>query len=188
MKDGDFAGLCLLQKNYGIVGVKLNGSSRSVFMINASTGKPEEVQSVPLNQNVIYFKAECDFSDKKDVARFYYSLDGKTWAAIGTDLKMAYTLPHFMGYRFGLFNYATKNAGGYADFDFFRINRFNYHEDKLIKSILLKQKKIMKLTLLLSFFFSCNLFCSGQSYTISSPDKNILVTCNAEKNYLQYIL
>jgi len=121
MKDGDFAGLCLLQKNYGIVGVKLNGSSRSVFMINASTGKPEEVQSVPLNQNVIYFKAECDFSDKKDVARFYYSLDGKTWAAIGTDLKMAYTLPHFMGYRFGLFNYATKNAGGYADFDFFRI-------------------------------------------------------------------
>ena len=121
MKDGDFAGLCLLQKNYGIVGVKLNGSSRSLFMINASTGKPEEVQSVPLNQNVIYFKAECDFSDKKDVARFYYSLDGKTWVAIGTQLKMAYTLPHFMGYRFGLFNYATKNAGGYADFDFFRI-------------------------------------------------------------------
>ena len=40
---------------------------------------------------------------------------------IGTQLKMAYTLPHFMGYRFGLFNYATKNAGGYADFDFFRI-------------------------------------------------------------------
>ena len=39
----------------------------------------------------------------------------------------------------------------------------------------------MKLTLLLTFFFGCNLFCFGQSYTISSPDKNILVTCNAEK-------
>ncbi|HEY5970287.1 MAG TPA: glycoside hydrolase family 97 catalytic domain-containing protein [Chitinophagaceae bacterium] len=39
----------------------------------------------------------------------------------------------------------------------------------------------MKLTLLLSFFFGCILFCSGQSYTISSPDKNILVTCNAGK-------
>ena len=39
----------------------------------------------------------------------------------------------------------------------------------------------MKLTLLLSALFSCNLFCSAQSYTISSPDKNILVTCNAEK-------
>ena len=39
----------------------------------------------------------------------------------------------------------------------------------------------MKLTLFLSALFSCNLFCSAQSYTISSPDKNILVTCNAEK-------
>ncbi len=40
---------------------------------------------------------------------------------IGPKLKMAYTLPHFMGYRFGLFNYATKIAGGYADFDYFHI-------------------------------------------------------------------
>jgi len=30
-------------------------------------------------------------------------------------------LPHFMGYRFGLFNYATKAIGGIADFDFFHI-------------------------------------------------------------------
>ena len=55
------------------------------------------------------------------MASFYYSLDGKTWLAIGGPLKMAYTLPHFMGYRFGLFNYATQQAGGYADFDYFRI-------------------------------------------------------------------
>jgi hypothetical protein len=34
---------------------------------------------------------------------------------------MAYTIPHFMGYRFGLFTSATKNAGGYADFDFFHV-------------------------------------------------------------------
>lgn len=27
-----------------------------------------------------------------------------------------------MGYRFGLFNYATKETGGYADFDYFRIS------------------------------------------------------------------
>jgi hypothetical protein len=31
-----------------------------------------------------------------------------------------------MGYRFGLFNYATKKTGGYADFDFFHI------EDRLV--------------------------------------------------------
>jgi beta-xylosidase len=123
MKDGDIAGLCLLQKNYGIVGVKVNGVTKKIVMINASTGKSEEVQSMPLNQKNIFLKAECDFRDKKDVANFFYSLDGKEWKAIGTRLKMAYTLPHFMGYRFGLFIYATKDAGGFVDFDWFRIKQ-----------------------------------------------------------------
>jgi beta-xylosidase len=122
LKDGDFAGLCLLQKNYGLVGVKANGDSRTIVMINASTGTPVEVQRVPLTQKTVYLKAECNFKDKKDVANFFYSLDGKSWTPIGTQLEMAYTLPHFMGYRFGLFNYATKNIGGFADFDYFHID------------------------------------------------------------------
>ena len=44
-----------------------------------------------------------------------------TGKQLGTPLKMAYTIPHFMGYRFALFNYATKNTGGFADFDYFHI-------------------------------------------------------------------
>ena len=122
LKDGDFAGLALLQKNYGLVGVKVNGNNKTIVMVNASTGKPIEVQSLPLNQKTVYFKAECNFRNRKDVADFFYSLDGKSWKPIGSQLKMAYTIPHFMGYRYGLFTYATKNVGGYADFDFFHIN------------------------------------------------------------------
>ncbi len=123
MKDGDIAGLALLQKNYGMVGVKVNGASRSIVMINAGSGKAEETANIPLSQNTVHLKAECDFTDKKDIAHFFYSLDGKTWTPIGTQLKMTYTLPqHFMGYRFALFNYATKNAGGSADFDFFKVD------------------------------------------------------------------
>jgi beta-xylosidase len=121
MKDGDFAGLALLQRNYGLVGVRVNGDSKSIVMINNSTRTPVEAQAIPLNQQTVYFKAECNFTDKKDVAGFFYSLDGKTWLIIGTQLKMAYTLPHFMGYRFTLFNYATKQTGGFVDFDWFRI-------------------------------------------------------------------
>ncbi|RYY71767.1 MAG: glycosyl hydrolase 43 family protein [Chitinophagaceae bacterium] len=121
LKDGDFAGLCLLQKNYGVVGVKMNGNKKTIVMINASGGTAVEAASVPLLQNIIYFKAICDFTDKKDVADFFFSTDSKNWTSIGTQLKMAYTLPHFMGYRFGLFNYATKQTGGYADFDYFHI-------------------------------------------------------------------
>lgn len=122
MKDGDFAGLALLQKNYGLVGVRMNGNSKEVVMINAGTGKLQIVQTVALSQKIIFLKAACEFADKKDVANFFYSLDAKTWTPIGTQLKMSYTLPHFMGYRFALFNYATKSAGGFVDFDYFDIS------------------------------------------------------------------
>ena len=121
MKNGDFAGLCLLQKNYGLIGVKAVGDKRIIVMVNAGTGTAEEVETAPLNQENIFFRAECDFTNRKDTAHFFYSIDGRTWTPLGTSLKMSYTLPHFMGYRFGLFNYATKQTGGYADFDFFRI-------------------------------------------------------------------
>lgn len=128
LKDGDFAGLCLLQKNYGLVGVKRDNGQNAIVMVSASSGKPVEVQRVPLSQKTVFLKAECDFKDRKDTANFFYSLDNKTWTHIGEPLKMPYTLPHFMGYRFGLFNYATQQAGGYADFDYFRIVDSINHE------------------------------------------------------------
>ncbi|MDD3735736.1 MAG: glycoside hydrolase 43 family protein [Bacteroidales bacterium] len=121
MKEGDFAGLALLQKKYGIVGVKYTKGIRSVVMINAQSGSPDEVESVPLSRKKVYLKAECDFTDRRDIGYFYYSLDGKTWKPIGNQLKMEYSMPHFMGYRFGLFNYATREPGGYVDFDWFHI-------------------------------------------------------------------
>ena len=121
MKEGDFAGLALLQRKFGQVGVKKSNGNASVVMVNAGSGEPNEAETIPLNQNTVYLKAECDFTERIDTARFYYSLDGKSWKSIGTRLKMEYSMPHFMGYRFGLFNYATKTTGGYADFDWFEV-------------------------------------------------------------------
>ncbi|MDM8004423.1 MAG: glycoside hydrolase 43 family protein [Bacteroidota bacterium] len=121
MKEGDFAGLALLQKKFGIVGVKYINGVRSVVMINAWSGRAEEVESFPLTRKKVYLKAECDFSDLRDIAYFYYSLDGNTWKPIGNQLKMEYSMPHFMGYRYGLFNYATLEPGGFVDFDWFHI-------------------------------------------------------------------
>ncbi|OOG19239.1 glycoside hydrolase [Sphingobacterium sp. CZ-UAM] len=119
MKDGDFAGLSLLQKNYGLLGVRMEGKDKSLVMVNAHTGIPEEVAKIALKEQRIFLKASCDFRNRKDIAQFYYSTDGSQWKAIGNELKMSYTIPHFMGYRFGLFNYASKAAGGYVDFDYF---------------------------------------------------------------------
>ncbi|KAA3437691.1 glycoside hydrolase family 43 protein [Rufibacter hautae] len=121
MQEGDFAGLALLQQKYGLIGVKMEKGTRYLVMVNAQTGSSVEEARVPLKGKRVYLKAECDFNERRDVATFYYSLDGKIWKQFGTELKMAYTIPHFMGYRFGLFNYATKNPGGYVDFDYFHI-------------------------------------------------------------------
>lgn len=121
MKDGDFAGLALLQRKFGLVGVKNSKGSKSIVMVSAQSGNPVEIQSVPTTQKTVYLKAECDFRDRADKANFFYSLDNKSWKAIGSQLIMEYSMPHFMGYRFGLFNFSTKTTGGFVDFDWFRI-------------------------------------------------------------------
>jgi beta-xylosidase len=129
LKDGDFAGLCTFQRKFGVVGVKVQNGAKYVYMVSNKTDNPTEQQSIPLSQNKIYLKIECDYRNKIDIAKFFYSLDGKKWNSIGGELKMEYTLmEHFMGYRFGLYNYASKNVGGYADFDYFHI------EDKISKN------------------------------------------------------
>lgn len=122
MKDGDIAGLALLQKNYGLVGVKVSGKNKFIVMINAGNGTAQEVTTLPFDQKIVYIKAACDFTNKKDTAKFFYSHDNKSWTPIGTPLKMTYTIPQFIGYRYALFNYATKHTGGFADFDYFRID------------------------------------------------------------------
>ena len=128
MKDGDFAGLALLQKNYGMLGVRIEGGKKIIVMVNAGTGTAVEAAQVPLTKAIVYFKAACNFTNKQDTARFFYSLDGKRWTSIGTALKMSYTIPQFMGYRFAIFNYATKTTGGFADIDYFRITDTNTTE------------------------------------------------------------
>jgi beta-xylosidase len=121
MKDGDFAGLAALQKRYGFVAVKMSGAAKSVVMVSAESNSPAGVQTVPLSGNTVFLRMDCDFKSGADKALFFYSLDGEQWTPIGKPLKMTYTLPHFMGYRFALFNYATKTAGGFVDFDYFRL-------------------------------------------------------------------
>jgi beta-xylosidase len=121
MQDGDFAGLALLQKQFGFVGVTMADGVKSVVVMSAESNSPQEFQELPPKQNTVHLKANCDFRDRTDKAVFYFSLDGETWRAIGRPLQMAYTLPHFMGYRFALFNFATETPGGFVDFDYFRI-------------------------------------------------------------------
>lgn len=140
MKNGDVAGLIALQNKYGYVGVKKEDGKNYIVMVESrldiegedekrgilgyhELSKSSKVRErIPIDQDKVHFRIDCDFDT--DIANFYYSFDGKTWQAIGKPLQMVYTFTkHFMGYRFGLFNYATEEAGGYVDFDYYRIDK-----------------------------------------------------------------
>ena len=127
MKNGDVAGLAAFQQRYGYVGVKMeNGTKYLVMTKTESDSDPNgtEVERVALDNGVnrVYLRMDFDYTQRKDQATFFYSLDGAAWTQIGNTLQMAYTMPHFMGYRFGLFNYATQTTGGYVDFDYFHVS------------------------------------------------------------------
>jgi beta-xylosidase len=121
MKNGDYAGIAALQRHYGFVGVKMQNGVKSIVMVNTVNDQPHEEELAVPDGDLVYLKIECDFRDRADIARFYWSNDGTHWTAIGKPLRMRYTLPHFMGYRFALFYFATQTPGGYVDFDYYTI-------------------------------------------------------------------
>ena len=122
MRSGDYAGLGLLQADYAFVGVEQQGDTRAVVMAKGDPEQWEVVERVPLNRRQVYLKIEADFRDQNDQAVFSYSLDGENWRPIGEPLAMEYTLTHFMGARFGLFQFGTQQSGGRADFDYYRLS------------------------------------------------------------------
>lgn len=130
MKDGDRAGLSVFGFYGGLVEVvKESGKyklSMSRYKQEIVGGKETNVRedmddTVELTQDVVYLKADCDFVSSKAI--FYYSLDGYKWNRIGGETTLIYTLMHFTGYRFGIFNYATQSSGGYVDIDYFEYKK-----------------------------------------------------------------
>src|SRR5688572_5796589 len=115
MKDGDIAGLAVFQDPYAYIAVKQIRGSRYVIMVN--NGKP--VDSTAMNGSTIYLRTVASNSSGK--ASFQYSLDNKTFTGLGDQLSMRFNLSVFTGNKFCLFNYATKETGGYVDFDWFRM-------------------------------------------------------------------
>ena len=138
LKDGDCAGFAAFNSDSGLLTVKKKGkrlvlemSEQKVELTErekAVTAVEEKViESVDLKQNKIWLRIDADFRPVggnqyggNDLATFYYSLDGKQWTKIGSDYKLTFDWRRFfMGSKFTLFCYATKKAGGYADFDYF---------------------------------------------------------------------
>ncbi|MDR2575216.1 MAG: glycoside hydrolase 43 family protein [Treponema sp.] len=132
MKDGDIAGLVVLQALCGFVGIEQTGAEKNIVMYTGdndsaayrgSNAIVEKKASVPFTGDKIYLRAVGTFSNNSSSAVFSYRTDeSEPWTNIGTTVRPTFSLQHFTGVRFGLFNYATKEIGGYVDFDYYKIN------------------------------------------------------------------
>lgn len=138
MRDGDRAGFAAFNSNTGALLIKKTGKKLTLEMSEQSvtlsdrdkevTGVEEKtVESVALQQTKVWLRIDADFRPAenggyagRDVAQFYYSLDGETWTKIGNDYRLLFDWQRFfMGAKFGIFCYATKKKGGYVDVDAF---------------------------------------------------------------------
>ena len=136
MQDGDRAGLSAFNGHSGILEVAREGDALTLSMkaeevsLDNKDKRVTDVKSevrgaVDLGDTkTVYLRVDGNFRRGKDIATFYYSQDGKDWKQLGTDFKMRFDFRRFfMGTKFGIFNYATKAAGGYVDVDYFRYSK-----------------------------------------------------------------
>ena len=125
LKEGDRAGICIFQDPYAQICVEKTGKKSYQLMWkqdkvrNAGRGfeAAEKTMSIKPKKGIVYLCAAIRYGDNK--AYFFYSLDGKTWERFGGETQQSFNLTVFVGSRFGIFCYATKQQGGYADFDWF---------------------------------------------------------------------
>ncbi|MFB6456834.1 glycoside hydrolase 43 family protein [Chitinophaga sp. Hz27] len=115
LKNGNVAGFGIFQFPYAYVAVEMKDNKRSIIMCNDE----KIIESIDdIKAEKIWIRSRV--TDRDFIAKFYYSLDGKEFYAIGNDLKMQLGLD-WTANRFALFNYSKIPEGidGYADFNWF---------------------------------------------------------------------
>lgn len=122
MQEGDVAGLSVFQNPYSFIAVKMIDGKKKLYgercTFSGQNLKKEETKTgAELTSDVVYLRAMVNFGTNS--CRYLYSYDGVNWKLFGITMNMGYTLDYFVGQRFYLFNYATKQLGGYVDFDGF---------------------------------------------------------------------
>ena len=137
MKDGDCAGFAAFNdetrawiiKKQGSrtmleladLSVKLSQRNKEVTEVNEKTIEQIDLSGKNIDRTKIWLRIDGDFRPgQRDMATFYYSLDGQEWHMTGEAYHMRFDWQRFfMGSKFGIFCYATKKKGGYIDVDSF---------------------------------------------------------------------
>lgn len=138
MKDGDVCGLAAYNGDSGVLRIVRKGGKHFLQLTEEKSvfKQPRDIEKVDVNvvaevplkfknkkeQNV-FLRVNGDFNPGRDMASFAYSMDGESWNEFEQELPMRFDYTrHFMGTKFALFNYATKQTGGHVDIDWFHFS------------------------------------------------------------------
>jgi beta-xylosidase len=123
MADGDQCGLALFRDKSAWIGVVRNGNSYTVTAVQgltqdssnhyATTSTGTVVGTAPISVGKVYLQVGMDArANGSNEATFLYGTDGKNWSQLGGTFSLDNGWQYFMGYRYGIFNFATKALGG----------------------------------------------------------------------------
>ena len=140
MKDGDVCGLAAFQGESATLNV-IKAGGKKVLLMRSEKSVMEEPghkvrtvdynmkETVDLKGDIVYLRARLDYHWGENWAYMDYSLDGVKWRPIGDRVRMEFDLARmFMGTKFAIFNYATKETGGWVDVDWFRLETLGHEE------------------------------------------------------------
>ncbi len=120
MRDGDEAGIALLNVPFATLGVVCDGKRHIVRRYTQADNTTTDLDTLPAGTKKIYLRAAGTFD--RDVANFYYSTDGHTFTPTGADILLPYQLLTFQGTRYALYSFRDRDGkGGYAEFDNFTL-------------------------------------------------------------------
>lgn len=133
MKTGDRAGLAMLRDSSAYVAIINQGSSFRISQVSgltmdsnwnpSSDGSEIAGVNLPSSTTHIWLRVAANINPSpSDTAEFAYSTDGKTFASIGSPYTLNNAWEFFMGYRYGIFNYATQSQGGSVVLNSFTID------------------------------------------------------------------
>ena len=134
MNVGDIAGFAGLNATAGFIGIEQETDGKYIVMYTGdnedSTAKGRNAAQTQRFKTAfagteVFLKINFVFkgpnNNVRETMSYAYSLDGVNWTNVYEPININYTLSHFTGYRFGLFNFSTQTTGGYVDFDYFHV-------------------------------------------------------------------
>ncbi|KAF3903528.1 Beta-xylosidase [Arthrobotrys entomopaga] len=132
MADGDRAGLAMFRDKSAWIGIVKSGSSTRISFWTgmtlsssdwSTTSTGSEAAGASISGSKVWLRIYADIRPGGTrTATFSYSTDGNSFSSLGGGLVLNNDWTYFIGYRFGIFNFATKSLGGSVKVDSFTMN------------------------------------------------------------------